>query len=242
MIWNIYLIILIYFLLGSIGFYFINRRKNSADSRRSWIKFIAYFFIIHILFFAIVLNPMYFRLVAVVIITVGAYELWTIFRKSGFSQKHFFQFSFLLFLMFSLGFYFFSGLVKENILYAFLVLSIFDSFSQITGQLWGKRKLFPEISPHKTVEGVVGGALVALLSSIFLKKITEASSLEAFLFAGGIVVFAFMGDLLASYYKRKYQVKDFSNLIPGHGGFLDRFDSLIAGGAYVAINQYLLHM
>jgi phosphatidate cytidylyltransferase len=242
MIWNIYLIILIYFLLGSIGFYFINRRKNAIDARHSWVKFITYFFIIHILFFAIVLNVMYFRLVAVVIIAVGAYELLMIFGKSGFSQKHFFLFSFLLFLIFSLGFYLFSGLVMENILYAFLVLSIFDSFSQITGQLWGKRKLFPEISPNKTVEGVVGGALVALLSSIFLKKITEASSLEAFLFAGGIVVFAFLGDLLASYYKRKYKVKDFSNLIPGHGGFLDRFDSLIAGGAFVAINQYLLHI
>jgi phosphatidate cytidylyltransferase len=242
MIWNIYFIILIYFLLGSIGFYFINRRKNAADARKSWVKFITYFFIIHILFFAIVYNPLYFRIVVLVIITFGAYELWMIFRKSGFIQKNFFLLSILLFIAFSLGFYLFSGLVKENILYAFLVLSIFDSFSQITGQLWGKRKLFPKISPNKTVEGVAGGAVVALLSSVLLKRLIEASSFGALSVAGGIVVFAFLGDLLASYYKRRYQVKDFSNLIPGHGGFLDRFDSLIAGGAFVAINQYLLHI
>jgi phosphatidate cytidylyltransferase len=242
MIWNIYLIILIYFLLGSIGFYFINRRKNAAEARKSWTKFITYFFIIHILFFSIVFYPLYFRLLALVIIFAGSWELLRIFRKSDHTKKLFFLISFILFLMFSLGFYLFSGLEKQNILYAFLVLSIFDSFSQITGQLWGKRKLFPEISPNKTVEGLAGGALVALLSSILLKKLTEATSIHALAVAGGIVVFAFLGDLLASFYKRKYRVKDFSNLIPGHGGFLDRFDSLIAGGAYVTIHHYLFDM
>jgi phosphatidate cytidylyltransferase len=242
MIWNIYLIILIYFLLGSVAFYFINRRKSAVDAQKSWTKFISYFFIIHILFFSIVFYPLYFRLLALVIIFICAWELFRIFRKSDFSRKLFFLLSLLMFLLFSLGFYLFSGMEKENILYAFLVLSIFDSFSQITGQLWGKRKLFPRISPFKTVEGFAGGALVALISSVLLRKLTESSLLHAMVVAGGIVVFAFLGDLLASYFKRKYMVKDFSNLIPGHGGFLDRFDSLIAGGAFIAINQYLFDM
>jgi phosphatidate cytidylyltransferase len=242
MIWNIYLIILIYFLLGSIGFYFINRRKSAVEARKSWTKFITYFFIINILFFSIVFNPVYFRLLALVIIFAGAWELLRIFRKSDHTKKLFFLLSFLFYLMFSFAFYLFSGIEKQNILYAFLIISIFDSFSQITGQLWGKRKLLPGISPYKTVEGLAGGALVALLSSILLRKLTEISSIRALAIAGGIVVFAFLGDLLASYYKRKYKVKDFSNLIPGHGGFLDRFDSLIAGGAFVTINHYLFHM
>ncbi len=242
MIWNIYLIILIYFILGITGFYFINRRKSADEARKSWTKFIVYFFIIHILYFSIVFNTMYFRFLAVVIIAAGALELFRIYRKSGYNKKLFFLSSFILFLMFSLGFYLFSGTEKQNILYAFLVLSIFDSFSQITGQLWGKNKLFPSISPNKTVEGVAGGVIVALLSSLLLKNLLETTSFNAMVIAGGIVAFAFLGDMLASYYKRKYEVKDFSNLIPGHGGFLDRFDSLIAGGAYFTIHLYLFNM
>ena len=56
-----------------------------------------------------------------------------------------------------------------------------------------------------------------------------------FIFTFGTLLFAFAGDTLSSLFKRKYKVKDFNNIIPGHGGFLDRFDSLIAGGAWAAL-------
>jgi phosphatidate cytidylyltransferase len=59
--------------------------------------------------------------------------------------------------------------------------------------------------------------------------------------AAGIVVFAFIGDASKSYYKRRYNVKDFSNFIPENGGFLDRFDSLISGGAWVALSGFIIN-
>jgi len=68
-----------------------------------------------------------------------------------------------------------------------------------------------------------------------LKDLYAGETLGAFVLAVGVIVFAFAGDLSASFYKRKFGVKDFSNLIPGHGGLLDRFDSLVAGGAWVAL-------
>lgn len=235
MIFTIYIIILSYFLLGAAGFYFINRKKDRKTARESWKKYFTYLIIIHALFLGIVFNSFVFRILAGLIIAIGLVELIHLFRKSGYKKQVFFLFSILLFVMLSAGFFHFSGLNKGLILFTFLVLSIFDAFSQISGQLAGKRKLFPTISPGKTVEGLIGGAFIALASSLMLKSLVGFSPLKTILIAVGIVLFAFAGDLAASVYKRKYKVKDFSRLLPGHGGFLDRFDSLIAAGAFVAL-------
>jgi phosphatidate cytidylyltransferase len=234
-IWIIYFVILSYYLLGTIGIYFINRRKEPQVKHKAWVKHIAYFIITNILFFSIAVNPVVFRILAVLIIIVGFYELYKLFRESGFNHKEFFWLAVCIFVLFSAGFYFFSLRNKELMLFTLLILSIFDGFSQITGQLFGRTKLFPKVSPNKTVEGLIGGAMVALLSALVFKNLITGTPLKAILLAAVIAVFAFAGDAAKSIYKRKYNVKDFSNLIPGHGGFLDRFDSLIAAGAGVAL-------
>ncbi|MFV0591987.1 MAG: phosphatidate cytidylyltransferase [Draconibacterium sp.] len=235
MIRAIYYIILIYFLLGGIAFYIINRKKDPAVAKESYTKFGVYFLIINALFFSITINPAVFHFISIIIVLAGLWELFKLYKNSGFQHKGFFFLALLVFAILSFGFIAFGGFEKGLILFAFLVLSIFDSFSQITGQLWGRKKLFPEISPKKTVGGLVGGTLVALVSSYLLKDLYAGQTGGAFVLAGGVILFAFAGDLSASYYKRKFGVKDFSKLIPGHGGLLDRFDSLIAGGAWVAL-------
>lgn len=239
MIWNIYLIILTYFLLGGIGFYLINRKKDPLVARKSYTKFIVYFFIVNGLFFSITIEPVVFRYLAVVITGVGMVELIRLFKISGYSRKSFFATSVVIFILLALGFCFFATLNKNLILFTFLVLSIFDAFSQITGQLWGKKKILPHISPNKTLGGLVGGACVALASALLLRKLLGVSPVSLLFLSAGIILFAFLGDVAASYYKRKYEVKNFNDLIPGHGGFLDRFDSLIAGGAWVALYSQL---
>ncbi|PTN09489.1 phosphatidate cytidylyltransferase [Mangrovibacterium marinum] len=241
MIQTIYVIILAYFILGGVGFYFINRRKDPAVARESYTKFIAYFFIINILFFSITINPLIFRYVALLIGMVGLYELFKLFRIRNRAHKSFFLAALLIYFGLLVGFFLFSRFPKELILYAFLVLSIFDAFSQISGQLFGKTKILPRISPNKTVGGMVGGALFAIGSSFVLNDLYPGTMLSAVLLAVGIVIFAFLGDIAASYYKRRFEVKDYSKLIPGHGGFLDRFDSLIAGGAWVAFFVYVFN-
>jgi phosphatidate cytidylyltransferase len=92
------------------------------------------------------------------------------------------------------------------------------------------------------VEGLIGGLLVAVLSSLFFTGLLSANWLKTTLLATWISVCAFMGDAAKSYVKRKYNVKDFSNLIPGHGGFLDRFDSLITAGAGVALAGWIVDL
>lgn len=241
MIRTLYIIILVYFLLGVTGLYFINRKKETLEARKSWIKTFTYFVIINILFFSIAINSLVFRYLTVVIIIAGFYELFKLFRESGYKMKNLFLLSTIVFAIFSSGFFLFSGMEKGLILFTFMILSIFDSFSQITGQLWGREKILPKISPQKTTVGLIGGILVALLSALLLKSLTAGTPFKAMLLAAGVAVFAFIGDASTSYYKRKYNIKDFQNLIPGHGGFLDRFDSLIAGGAWVALLGLLTH-
>ncbi|WP_282036322.1 phosphatidate cytidylyltransferase [Saccharicrinis aurantiacus] len=235
MITTIYIIIISYFILGGIGFYVINRNKPADVAKKSYTKFGTYFIIINALFFSIVINPIVFKYLCVAIIGIGLAELLRLFYKSKQKNKAFFLASLILFSLLSIGLYRFSEIPKNIILFTFLVLSIFDSFSQITGQLWGKTKLFPTISPNKTLGGLVGGTIVATASALLLNSLYNNSPLHIITLAIGIIVFAMLGDLAASYYKRKYKVKDYSNLIPGHGGVLDRFDSLIAGGAWVAV-------
>lgn len=242
MIETIYYIILIYFLLGGIGFYIINRKKDYRVAQKSYTKFGVYFIIINILFFSIAINPLVFQYLSILIIGVGFFELFRLFRKSGYRTKGFYLLSLIVFAILSTGFLLYGTLQKELILFSFIVLSIFDSFSQITGQLFGRKKLFPKTSPNKTLGGLIGGGFIAITSSFFLCNLFSEPKLKTTAISLGVVFFAFTGDLAASFYKRKFNVKDYSNLIPGHGGFLDRFDSLIVAGAWVAFYQYVLNI
>lgn len=239
MVWTIYVFILFYFLLGSIGFYYINKRKSAEETHNNVVKLATYFGIVNVLFFSIILYPVVFRFIAMIIIIAGCFEIIIIFVRSAYSKKSLFLSSLFVFGIFSFAFYSFSGMDKDIILFTFLIVFIFDSFSQITGQLWGRKKLFIHISPNKTIEGLSGGAVIAIISSYFLKDLTGYSAGNSIWLAIGIIFFAFFGDLMASLYKRKFNKKDYSRLISGHGGFLDRFDSFITGGAWIAFMLYI---
>lgn len=113
----------------------------------------------------------------------------------------------------------------------FVVACVFlnDSGAYFAGKWKGKRKLIPRISPGKTVEGTVGGIATSMLTGLVVNLIFK-SPLEhraALLFGLAVGVFAVLGDLVESLVKRSAGVKDSGSILPGHGGMLDRFDSLI---------------
>ena len=234
-VWGVYIVILIYYLLGTIGIYFINRKKESQIKRKAWIKLLFAFIFTNTVFFSIIFNAVFFSILVVLVIVVGFFELFKLYRESGYNHYKFFLSALLIMAVSSVGFYFFSRMDKGLILFSFLILSIFDGYGQITGQLFGRTKLFPKVSPNKTVEGLIGGSIIAVLSALVFRNVIQVSQLNAILMAIVVVIFAFAGDAAKSIYKRKYNAKDFSNLIPGHGGILDRFDSFIAAGAGVAM-------
>ncbi|MDR2221259.1 MAG: phosphatidate cytidylyltransferase [Flavobacteriaceae bacterium] len=103
-----------------------------------------------------------------------------------------------------------------------------DTFAYIVGKKFGKNKLFERISPKKTIEGFVGGIVFAIIAAIilgqFFNDLNIVSLISSAIFVG---VFGTIGDLVESRFKREANVKDSGNIMPGHGGILDRLDSLI---------------
>ncbi len=117
-------------------------------------------------------------------------------------------------------------------LLAFFGPWVSDTFAYLVGRLIGKRKLIPEVSPNKTVAGSVGG--IVATAALFvgygyaIGKLSNVQSIIALSVAGAIVsIISQIGDLTASYIKRRYGVKDYGKLFPGHGGVMDRFDSVL---------------
>lgn len=123
---------------------------------------------------------------------------------------------------------------------AYMVVLIFlsawgnDTLAYCAGRLFGKHKMSPVLSPKKTIEGAVGGVIGAGVLGFLYGRIAENFITEDYALApafalvcavGGLI--SIVGDLGASAIKRNYEIKDYSNLIPGHGGILDRFDSII---------------
>lgn len=104
-----------------------------------------------------------------------------------------------------------------------------DSAAYFAGRKWGKKKLFPEISPKKTQEGAYGGLIAGWVVCVLYKALVmrEMSWLCAVVMPILVGISAILGDLCESFFKRAYSVKDSGAVLPGHGGFLDRFDGVV---------------
>jgi phosphatidate cytidylyltransferase len=111
-----------------------------------------------------------------------------------------------------------------------------DTGAYLVGSAIGKNKLLERISPKKTIEGSLGGLILTVLIAYFISMVfKQVSLLDWIIVAILIVIFGTAGDLFESMIKRKAEVKDSGTLIPGHGGILDRFDSILFSAPVVFI-------
>lgn len=131
-----------------------------------------------------------------------------------------------------------NGYDPKVIISIFILIWINDTFAYIIGKSIGKHKLFERISPKKTIEGFIGGLLFCLLASYFISVYYIGGALYIWIIIAAIVgVFGTIGDLIESKFKRVAGVKDSGTIMPGHGGVLDRLDSII----FVAPIIYLFY-
>ena len=124
----------------------------------------------------------------------------------------------------------------------FVLIWINDSFAYLIGSNFGRQKLFESVSPKKTVEGFLGGVFFSAIGSYFIFKYTNNLEFSNWLIISVIIsVFGTIGDLIESKYKRQANVKDSGNLMPGHGGLLDRLDSAIFVAPFIYLFLKILN-
>ena len=128
----------------------------------------------------------------------------------------------------------------ENSFHPYLMISILsliwvnDSFAFLIGKNFGKHKLFPSVSPKKTIEGFIGGLVFSLLAALLISKFNLDFSMLNWLIISVLVsALGTTGDLVESKFKRQAGIKDSGNIMPGHGGILDRLDSLLFAAPFV---------
>lgn len=117
---------------------------------------------------------------------------------------------------------------REWVIYAFAITAVTDTFAYIFGTLFGRHKLIERLSPNKSIEGSIGGIIGGLLFTyIFLIIFNIDHRWSIYIAAFFITIISQIGDLFASYIKRISGIKDYGNILMGHGGIMDRFDSLL---------------
>lgn len=217
------------YLIGGLGTVWYLQGKSELLVRSIRGKFCVY-----VLVGVLMLMSIYFYYPflasAFLIVVLGLYEVVVNRNRS---TRHF-GLSLFLYSMVGVGFIAFAWHTQpEDIMLTYAAAVAMDGFSQISGQLFGKTPLVPKISPSKTLEGFVGGLSLSLLLYWGLQGFEmNVLKLLAFLL---LLLAAQAGDLLASFYKRQVGVKDFSRLIPFHGGVLDRFDSFMMAGCAASL-------
>lgn len=238
--------LLLVYLLASIGLYELMKMKKMRV-----FSFEAIFS--HVLLWILLLPSDYsafltennYDKVQIFFIGVLVLLLYTVISKNVFSFDDA-GFLVITILYLGMGFYYlFETRDRDTLGLVYILLTLFtiwatDSGAYFIGKAIGKRKLWPEISPNKTIEGFFGGVLSALIVGVlfYVFSSLDYSLWRMLLISLIIAIFGQLGDLVQSAYKRHYGVKDSGKLLPGHGGILDRLDSLI----FILPILHLLHV
>ncbi|MDD3413580.1 MAG: phosphatidate cytidylyltransferase [Lachnospiraceae bacterium] len=232
-------------LVGQFEFYRAVKPDEEKENRINCLEFIGY--IGTMIYYGLLLldfdaQRLFLLLIGILIATMFVY----VFNYPRFHSSYMMSTVFgVLYIPVMLSFIYLTRMYTDgNYLVWLIFISswICDTCAYCVGMLIGKHKLAPKLSPKKSIEGAIGGVVgSALVGGLYGYALTQIRSLDfviigIFVCIGGIgAVVSQIGDLTASALKRNHSIKDFGNLIPGHGGILDRFDSVIVTAPMIYI-------
>lgn len=231
MIVRLILSVSLLFAVGSLLIAFSHRRNSASPRQRrnDWIKYTVFLIIVGTILTCAAAGQMNLVVLLGVILIVAAFELGFNLRRRRIPG--------IIITVVSLGIIIFclGHLILfdysnwfPTVAFLFLVVSVTDSYAQLTGRIFGRHRLCPVLSPGKTVEGALGGILASTAAAVLFHFLQPEIPVRwVILLALIISIAAMLGDLAFSALKRLLGIKDFSRVLPGHGGVLDRFDSLI---------------
>tara|TARA_Y100001970_G_scaffold57834_1_gene73294 strand:+ start:124 stop:753 length:630 start_codon:yes stop_codon:yes gene_type:complete len=188
------------------------------------IRILSSIFIILLFLFFLTIGINYLWLFFIVLYSLILYEININFINN---KNKFYLYIYVLISFIFLQLYLFYYFRLIDFIIIILTIAIFDTSSYFLGSLIGKTKIL-SISPNKTYEGLVGGIIFTIIFMIPLNYFfIDLYNFSFFIIILSIIFLSFLGDLIESYFKRLSNIKNSGKLIPGHGGFLDRFDSFI---------------
>lgn len=217
------------FAAGALMMALGSRHVGAAVRRERWTKFGVYFVIVHLFVGAAAAGRWWMLSLVGAIAAAGAVEVGRAAPRMTRGSPALAEATYAL-----LGATLVANawqLAPAQVLFLYLVVAFDDGFSQVSGQLFGRRRLAPRISPGKTVEGLACGLAGAAAVAVLLRPLAGVGPTAALGLGLAVGLAGLAGDLSASWIKRSAGIKDYSSALPGHGGFLDRFDSFVAAGA-----------
>lgn len=237
----VFLVMSIQFAAGAAGTFLIGRKLSEADRKKDWLKYFSYLLIFIVVTTAAIAGREFMLGISILIYSAGLLEIMIVSKGAcNFaSRDKTIATAVCIYLLLALLFSLFLFLPMNLIIYTYILVVIFDGACQIAGKYAGKHKITPVISPSKTIEGTVGGSLSTLLTGLILHNFANLTLVRAFFIVLVICFSAFAGDIAASFFKRAFNRKDFSDILPGQGGVLDRFDSFIFSGSIMGLVGYL---
>jgi len=216
------------FAAGAVVMALAGSRVGVEIRRQRWLKFLSYLIIVLLVLGCAALGRPWLAGLVTLILIAGAWELHGATARIRRDRQGPVWPFWLIYMLLAAGFLAsVLGTAASVIAFVYLVVASFDGFSQVFGQWLGRHRLAPVLSPAKTLEGLLGGIAGAVVMALLVRDLAGLPVSAALVAAGVISLGALAGDLAASRVKRLAGVKDFSRLLPGQGGVLDRFDSFI---------------